>query len=161
MRGECVIKRYFEPNRDNSNNYMFDTSAYNYIVQNLESLNIMKKHLLMAFATIQVRELSGEGAKTYDNRCIPIRMKPMESELLEKFSFIDEELSIKLVPEVASGMRDHTRVDGTNRFVLFQSLERIICEEISKKNRVDSSRSFAYSHDTIIAEVSVHYGVNL
>lgn len=58
-------------------------------------------------------------------------------------------------------MRDHTRVDGTNRFVSSQSLEGIICEEISKKNRVDSSRPFAYSHDAIIAEASVHYGCTL
>lgn len=61
----------------------------------------------MFFAIIQLLFRSGnfceKEQKTYDNRCIPIRMKPMESELSEKFSLIDKELDIKLVPEIASG----------------------------------------------------------
>lgn len=65
---------------------------------------------------------------------------------------------MKLVSEVASGMRDHTRVDGTNRFVSPESLEGIILEEILSKNKKGSSRPFAYSHDAIIAEASAHYG---
>lgn len=31
-----MVKRYFEPNRRNADNYMFDTSVYNYIVKNLK-----------------------------------------------------------------------------------------------------------------------------
>lgn len=130
-------KQYFEPNKGDANNYMLDTSAYNYIAKRIEMLNVVKKALSYGFCyystAVQDRELSGEGAKTYDNRCISVQMKSVAPELLEKFSYIDEELNVKLVPEVASGMRDHTRVDGTNRFCSPQSLEGIVRKEISKK----------------------------
>lgn len=155
-------KQYFQPNRSNKNNYMLDSTAYNYIARKSEVLDIMKKSLLYGFryyfTTVQDRELSGEGAKTYDSQCIPVRMKPMDPALLESFDLIDKELGIKVVSEVANAMKDHTRVDGTNRFISPESIEGKIYKEISSKNKKNNSTPFEYSHDAMIAEAAVHHG---
>lgn len=141
---------------------MLDSTVYNYIARNLEALYIMKNSLLYGFryysTAVQDRELSGEGAKTYDSQCIPVRMKPMDPELLENFDFIDKELSIKAVSEAANVMRDHTRVDGTNRFISPESLEGKIYKEISSKNKKNSNIPFEHSHDAMIAEAAAHHG---
>lgn len=83
--------------------------------------------------------------------------KPVLSDSIEKFRKINKELNVKWVPEVATYMRDHTRVDGTNRFVARNSLEAKLFQEIMKTNNPDGNNPFFYSHDAIIAEAAVHY----
>lgn len=139
-------KQYIEPDKNNVNNYMLDTSAYNYIVRNIGILEILKQSVSYGFCyystAIQDRELSGEGAKTYNNKCIPIRMKSMDPELTKNFELVDEKLNVKLVSEVASCMRNHARLDGTNRFASTESLEGtiLVSNDAELRNMVNSIR---------------------
>lgn len=140
---------------------MLDTSAYNYIAKKTELLDELKQSNAYGFryysTAIQDRELSGEGAKTYNRECEPIRKKSMRPELIKEFDSIDEELNIISVPEVAVAMKNHTRVDGTNRFISEKSLSRIVFEEIIQNNDEESDMPYEHSHDAIIAEASVYY----
>lgn len=158
-------KQYFEPNRNNKNNYMLDTSAYNYIAIKPELLDVLKQSTAYGFfyysTAIQDRELAGKGAKTYNRECEPVRKKTMSPELIKKFDSIDRELNIILVPEVAVVMKNHTRVDGTNRFISEKSLSRIVFEEIIKNNDKESEMPHEYTYDAIIAEASVYYECTL
>ncbi|WP_251390608.1 hypothetical protein [Mediterraneibacter agrestimuris] len=158
-------KQYFEPNRNNKNNYMLDTSAYNYIARKPELLDVLKQSTAYGFCyystAIQDRELAGKGAKTYNRECEPVRKKTMSPELIKKFDSIDRELNIILFPEVAVVMKNHTRVDGTNRFISEKSLSRIVFEEIIKNNDKESDMPYEYNYDAIIAEASVYYECTL
>jgi len=158
-------KQYSEPDRENMNNYMLDTSAYNHIVASPEKLSAVKKSISLGFCyystAIQDMELSGEGAKTYNKECVPIIKKPMPLEMIQKFRQLDKELDVKLLPEIATCMLNHSRVDGTNRFCDPNSLEGQLFEKIASKNNYESNRPFEYSHDAIIAEAAVHYGCTL
>ncbi|RKI76752.1 hypothetical protein D7V83_19375 [bacterium 0.1xD8-71] len=158
-------KQYSEPDRKNVNNYMLDTSAYNHIVASSEKLDAAKKSVSLGFCyystAIQDLELSGEGAKTYNKECVPIIKKPMPSEMIQKFRQLDKELDVKLLPEIATCMLNHSRVDGTNRFYDSDSVEGQLFEKIASKNKHESNRPFEYSHDAIIAEAAVHYGCTL
>lgn len=71
---------------------------------------------------------------------------------------VDKELNVQLVPEIASCMRDHTRVDGTNRFNAPNSLSGQIYEKIVSKNKTNGKRPFEYSYDAMIAEAAINYG---
>lgn len=77
--------------------------------------------------------------------------------LSKKIKIIDKELNVQLVPEIASCMRDHTRVDGTNRFVATDSLSGQIYEKIVRK-KASNKRSFEYYYDAMIAEAAINYG---
>jgi len=157
-----MIKCYYEPDRDNKYNYMLDTSAYNHFIQSPEKMNAAKKSISYGFCyystALQDMELSGKGAKTYKKDCISISDYSVPLELKQKFDIIDKELNIKLVPEIASCMMNHTRVDGTNRFMNPNSLEGKLHDIIVSNNKPGSNRPFAYSHDAMIAEAAIHYG---
>lgn len=66
-------KKYSEPDRNNSNNYMLDTSAYNHIMESAEKMDAAKKSITYGFryysTALQDNELSGKGAKTYNSDC--------------------------------------------------------------------------------------------
>lgn len=55
-------------------------------------------------------------------------------------------------------MRDHTRVDGTNRFFAPDSLAGQVYKKIESQNRKNGNKPFEYSYDAMIAEAAVHYG---
>lgn len=132
-------KQYSEPDGKNVNNYMLDTSAYNHIVASSEKLEATKKSVSHGFCyystAIQDLELSGEGAKTYNKECVPIIKKPMPSEMIQKFRQLDKELDVKLLPEIATCMLNHSRVDGTNRFYDPDSVEGQLFEKIASKHQ--------------------------
>lgn len=44
-----MAKQYSEPDRNNVNNYMLDTSAYNHIVKSPEKLDAVKKSISFGF----------------------------------------------------------------------------------------------------------------
>ena len=48
-----MTKKYSEPDRSNPNNYMFDTSAYNHIIESDEKMNAAKKSNSYGFVIIQ------------------------------------------------------------------------------------------------------------
>ena len=155
-------KNYCEPDRNNQHNYMLDTSAYNHIVKSPERIDTVKQSISLGFCyystALQDNELSGKGAKTYNKDCISVVKRPMPLEMKQKFDLLDIELNVKLVPEIASFMRDHARVDGTNRFLAPDSLEGQLYKKIEGKNKSESNRPFEYSYDAMIAEAAVHYG---
>lgn len=156
-------RQYIEPDRSNQNNYMLDSCVYGTLVEDEELLNVLKKSLSKKFCyyttAIQDMEVAeGKGAKTYNKECIPIIKKPVPQDLIEKFKTINEELNVMWVPEVATFMLDHMRLDGTNRFIGRNSLEGRLFQEIMKKNNSSGSKPFSHSHDAIIAEAAVHYG---
>lgn len=147
---------------DKKNCYMLDTTAYNYINLDSNNLEVLKNSLSMGFCyyttEIQNLELTGEGAKTYNRDCISERKKEMPKEQIEELRGINEILKVEVLPEIASGMKNHTRVDGTNRFLSKESLEGKVFMEINSKNKRQNKRPFAYSHDAIIAEAAIYYG---
>ena len=156
-----MTKKYSEPNRSNPNNYMFDTSAYNHIIESDEKMNAAKKSISYGFCyystALQDNELSGKGAKTYNSECISVTDYVTPPEFIEKIDMVDRELNVQLVPEIASCMRDHTRVDGTNRFIASDSLSGQIYEKIISQE-ANVKRPFEYYYDAMIAEATVNYG---
>ena len=161
--GDIMGRQYAEPDRSNPNNYMLDSCVYGTLAEDEELFNVFKESISKKFCyyttAIQDMEfIEGKGAKTYNKECIPLIKKPVPSDSIEKFKQINKELNVKWVPEVATCMRDHTRLDGTNRFVEKNSLEAKLLQEIMKKNNPDGNKPFFYSHDAIIAEATVHYG---
>lgn len=155
-------KEYSVPDKNNQNNYMLDTSAYNHIIQSKEKMEATKRSILYGFCyystALQDNELSGKGAKTYNAECISVTNYVVPPKFKQKIDIIDKELNVQMVPEIASCMRDHTRVDGTNRFAATDSLSGQIYEKIVSKNKADSKRPFEYSYDAMIAEAAVNYG---
>ena len=156
-------RQYAEPDRSNPNNYMLDSCVYGTLAEDEELFDVLKESVSKKFCyyTTAIQDMEfveGKGAKTYNKECLPIIKKPVPSDSIEKFRQINKELNVKWVPEVATYMRDHTRVDGTNRFVEKNSLEAKLLQEIMKKNNPDGNKPFFYSHDAIIAEATVHYG---
>lgn len=145
----------------NLNNYMFDTSAYNYLNLSAEKLSLVEKSIEYGFCYystgIQDMELSGYGAKVYNKECKPVIKNPVSPEFVEKMKIIDNKLNIKKVPEIAICMRDHTRVDGTCRFAAKEGKNIDLFKEIMNKNKPSSSKPYAYSHDAVIAEASIYY----
>lgn len=154
-------KKYSEPDRTNPNNYMLDTSAYNHIMESAEKMNATKKSITYGFryysTALQDNELSGKGAKTYNSDCESVSNFVMPPEFKQKINIIDKDLNVQLVPEIASCMRDHTRVDGTNRFAATDSLSGQIYEKIVKKE-ASNKRPFEYYYDAMIAEAAINYG---
>lgn len=157
-----MIKKYSVPDKNNCHNYMLDTSAYNHIAESDEKMNIAKKSIAYGFCyystALQDNELSGKGAKTYNSDCISVSNYIAPQEFKQKMDILDKELNIQLVPEVASCMRDHSRVDGTNRFIASDSLSGQIHKNIVSKNKPGSKMPFEYSYDAMIAEAAVNYG---
>lgn len=154
-------KKYSEPDRTNSNNYMLDTSAYNHIMESAEKMDVAKKSITYGFCyystALQDNELSGKGAKTYNSDCESVSNFVVPPEFKQKVDIVDKELNVQLVPEIASCMRDHARVDGTNRFVATDSLSGQIYEKIVRK-KASNKRPFEYSYDAMIAEAAINYG---
>lgn len=156
-----MTKKYSEPDRSNPNNYMFDTSAYNHIIETVEKMNAVKKSIEYGFCyystALQDNELSGKGAKTYNSDCISITNYVAPPEFKEIIDLVDKELNVQLVPEIASCMRDHARLDGTNRFLAPDSLSGQIFEKIISQ-KANAKRPFEYYYDAMIAEAAVNYG---
>lgn len=146
----------------NQEAFMLDSTAYNHIVDSEEYIETARKSIYYGFhyfsTAIQDMELSGQGAKTYNKDCIPVRKAKMPEEKLEKFAMLNKELQIERLPEVATAMLNHSRVDGTNRFFAPNSFEGKLYELIANKNKTNSSRPFEYSYDALIAEAAMHYG---
>lgn len=142
--------------------YMLDSTAYNHIAASQDFIDTVKKSIALGFVycstAVQDIELSGQGAKTYDPNCLSVRKNEMPKELLEKFAMLDRELHINRLPEVAIAMRDHARVDGTNRFLSPDSPAGQAFRAVSDKNKVNSSRPYAHTYDAVIAEAAMHYG---
>ena len=156
-----MTKKYSEPDKSNPNNYMFDTSAYNHIIESDEKMNATKKSISYGFCyystALQDNELSGKGAKTYNSECISLTDYVVPLEFEQKIDMVDRELNVQLVPEIASCMRDHTRVDGTNRFIASDSLSGQTYEKIISQ-KANDKRPFEYYYDAMIAEAAVNYG---
>lgn len=157
-----MTKQYTIPNRENDNNYMLDTSAYNHIVISAEKMNIVKKSVSYGFryysTALQDTELSGKGAKTYNGECISETFYIPTLEFKQKIDVVNKELNVQLVPEIASCMRDHSRLDGTVRFLAPDNIEGQIYKEIISKNKINGKRPFEHSYDAMIAEAAIHYG---
>ena len=81
----------------------------------------------------------------------------MPPEFQQKIDMLDEALGVRLVPEIASAMRDHSRLDGTLRFLASDSLSGQIYEKIASK-KVHKKRPFEYRYDAMIAEAAINYG---
>lgn len=154
-------KKYSKPDRTNSNNYMLDTSAYNHIMESTEKMDATKKSITYGVCyystALQDNELSGKGAKTYNSDCESVSNFVVPPEFKQKVDIVDKELNVQLVPEIASCMRDHARVDGTNRFVATDSLSGQIYEKIVRK-KASNKRPFEYYYDAMIAEAAINYG---
>ena len=159
------MKMYSTPQIDNLNNYMLDTSAYNYLELLPDELLIVEKSIEYGFCyystAIQDMELSGLGAKIYNKECEPIIKNPISMDFLARMRRIDNLLQVKLVPEVALCMRDHSRVDGTCRFVAKDGTNVLVFEKIMGMNKPNSSKPYAYSHDAVIAEAAIYYNCTL
>lgn len=157
-----MTKQYTVPNLENDNNYMLDTSAYNQIIISAEKMSIVKKSVSYGFryysTAIQDIELSGKGAKTYNSECISTTVFIPTPDFKQKIDVVNKELDIQFVPEIASCMRDHSRLDGTIRFLASDDIEGQIYKEIVSKNKINGKRPFEYSYDAMIAEAAVHYG---
>lgn len=157
-----MVKNYAEPDKNHQLNYMFDTSAYNHIIESNDKMDAVKKSILYGFryysTALQDMELSGKGAKTYNRECIPNMKYSIPMEMKQKFDIVDKELNIQLIPEIASCMRNHSRLDGTIRFLSPESLTGRLYQEIVSKNKPDSNRPFEYSYDAMIAESAIYYG---
>ena len=153
---------YSEPDRNNQNNYMLDTCACNHIVESAEKWNAVKKSVSYGFCyystALQDMEFAGKGAKTYNKDCISVSKFKVLSEFKEKIEMLYKELNVKLVPEIACAMRDHTRVDGTNRFLAPDSLGGQVHEEVVSQNKADSKRPYEHSYDAMIAEAAIYHG---
>ena len=117
MRGSYMSKKYTVPNRENDNNYMLDTTGYNHIIISAEKMNIVKKSVSYGFryysTALQDIELSGKGAKTYNGECISETLYIPTLEFKQKIDIVNKELDVHLVPEIASCMRDHSRLATT------------------------------------------------
>lgn len=155
-------KEYSVPDKNNQNNYMLDTSAYNHIIQSKEKMEATKRSILYGFCyystALQDKELVGKGAKTYNSDCVSVSSFVMLPEFQQKIDMVDEELGVRLVPEIASAMRDHSRLDGTLRFLAPDSLSGQLFKNIVSKNKAGSNKPFAYSYDAMIAEAAINYG---
>lgn len=156
-----MTKQYVELDRNNRNNYMFDTSAYNHIIQSKEKMEAAKRSILYGFCyystPLQDNELAGKGAKTYNSDCVSITDYVVPPEFKQKIYILDKELNVQLVPEIAISMRNHTRLDGTNRFVASDSLSGQIYEKIVSKKAHDKT-PFEFVYDAMIAEAAINYG---
>jgi hypothetical protein len=157
-----MTKKYTVPNRENDNNYMLDTSAYNHVIISAKKMNIVKKSVSYGFCyystALQDTELSGKGAKTYNGECISETVYIPIPEFKQKIDIVNKELDVHLVPEIASCMRDHSRLDGTVRFLAPDNIEGQIYKEIINKNKINGKRPFEHSYDAMIAEAAIHYG---
>lgn len=157
-----MTKKYFEPDRNNKNNYMLDTSAYNHFIQSKEKMEATKRSILYGFCyystALQDNELAGNEAKTYNSDCISVSNFVASPEFKQKVDIIDEELGVRLVPEIASAMRDHSRLDGTLRFLAPDSLSGQLFKNIVSENKAGSNKTFAHSYDAMIAEAVINYG---
>ena len=156
-----MIKKYSVPDRNNCHNYMLDTSAYNHIAESDEKMNATKKSIAYGFCyystALQDNELAGKGAKTYNSDCISVSNYVAPLEFKQKMDIIDKELNIQLVPEIASCMRGHARLDGTVRFLAPDSLGGQIYKKIIRQ-KAKVKRPFEYYYDAMIAEAAVNYG---
>lgn len=83
--------------------------------------------------------------------------KRFDAYFKQKVDIINKELNIQLVPEIASAMRDHSRLDGTLRFLASDSLSGQIYEKIVSKKAHDKM-PFEFVYDAMIAEAAVNYG---
>ena len=157
-----MTKQYSVPNRENDKNYMLDTTAYNHIIMSAEKMDSVIKSVSYGFhyysTAIQDMELSGKGAKTYNSECISATVFSPTPDFKQKIDVVNKELNVQLVPEIASCMRDHSRLDGTVRFLAPDNIEGQIYKEIVGKNKINGKRPFEYSYDAMIAEAAVHYG---
>lgn len=164
MRGVFghMVKKYSEPDKNHQLNYMLDTSAYNHIIESNYKMDAVKKSILYGFCyystALQDMELSGKGAKTYNRECISNMKYSIPMEMKQKFDIVDKELNIQLVPEIASCMKNHSRLDGTIRFFSPESTSGRLYQEIVSKNKTDSNRPFEFSYDAMIAESAIYYG---
>lgn len=162
MRGGCMRKQFTVSNKENDNNYMLDTSAYNHIIMSDEKINIVKKSVSYGFCyystELQDMELIGKGAKTYNSECISETGYIPPLDFKQKIGVVNKELNVQLVPEIASCMRDHSRLDGTVRFLAPDSVEGQVYKEIVSKNKINGKRPFEFSYDAMIAEAAIHYG---
>lgn len=165
MGGSYMTKKYTVPNRENDNNYMLDTSAYNHIIISAKKMNILKKSVSYGFCyystALQDIELSGKGAKTYNSECISTTVFIPTPDFKQKIDVVNKELNVQLVPEIASCMLDHSRLDGTIRFLAQDNIEVQVYKEIVSQNKINGKRPFEYSYDAMIAEAAVHYGCTL
>lgn len=157
-----MTKQYSVPNRKNDKNYMLDTTAYNHIIMSAEKMDSVKKSVSYGFhyysTAIQDIELSGKGAKTYNSECISTTVFTPTPDFKQKMDVVNKELNVQLVPEIASCMRDHSRLDGTVRFLAPDNIEGQVYKEIVSKNKINGKRPFEYSYDAMIAEAAIHYG---
>lgn len=142
------------------NSYMLDTSAFNYLALHEKELNILIKSIALGFmyfsTSIQDMELRGKGARTYDKNCESNGF--VSQELVEKFMQIKKLLNIKNVSEYAIAMKDHAKVDGTQRFVANNGIPHDVYVRICEKNNSESNSPYAHSHDAVIAESSIYHG---
>lgn len=156
-----MAKKYSKPDRTNQHNYMLDTCAYSHIIQSAEKMDAVKKSILYGFCyystALQDNELSGKGAKTYNRDCVTVTNNVVPPEFKQKIDIIDKELNVQLVPEISISMRDHARVDGTNRFIAADSLSGQVYEKIVSKKAHDKM-PFEFVYDAMIAEAAVNYG---
>ena len=156
-----MTKKYSVPDRNNLHNYMLDTSAYNHIVESDEKIKTVQKSVAYGFryysTALQDNELSGKGAKTYNDDCISVTDYIVPPEFKQKIDMLDRELNIQLVPEIACCMRDHSRLDGTLRFLSSESLSGQIYKKIISQ-KANVKRPFEYYYDAMIAEAAVNYG---
>lgn len=155
-----MTKEYSVPDKNNQNNYMLDTSAYNHIIQSKEKMEATKQSILYGFCyystALQDNELVGKGAKTYNSDCVSAGNFVAPPEFKKNVDMIDEELNVRLVPEIASAMRDHARLDGTNRFVASNSLSGQVYKRIVSKEAHEKT-PFEHFYDAMIAEAAVNY----
>lgn len=156
-----MIKKYSEPDRANKHNYTLDTSAYNHFIEFDEKMKVAKRSIKYGFCyystALQDNELSGKGAKTYNRDCISISNFAVLPEFKQKIDIVNKELNVQLVPEIASCMRDHSRLDGTLRFLPSDSLSGQIYGKIASK-RAHRKRPFEFRYDAMIAEAAINYG---
>lgn len=103
-----MTKEYSVPDKNNQNNYMLDTSAYNHIIQSKEKMEATKQSILYGFCyystALQDNELVGKGAKTYNSDCVSAGNFVAPPEFKKNVDMIDEELNVRLVPEIASAI---------------------------------------------------------
>lgn len=158
------MKEYATPDKNNPHNYMLDTCACSHIFSCQDSTNIVKKSLELGFqyytTAIQDLEFDGEGSRTYDENCISTNSRTREElpqHVIDKLNTMEQSLQAKYVPEMATSLRNHSRVDGTVIFGDFKSLAFKLYENIDNKNIANSSKPFKHSHDALIAHTAMNH----
>ena len=152
------MKEYAIPDKNNPHNYMLDTCACSHIFNCQDSINIIKKSLELGFqyytTAIQDLEFDGEGSRTYDKNCISSNSRTRQElpqTVIDRLNTMEQTLQAKYVPEMATALRDHSRLDGTVIFGDSKSLAFKLYQTIIEKNDPNSPNPFKNSHDALIA----------